>query len=88
MHFQTEDSFSPNDAKFQRSVLSYLLSLSPSLTLSNTFGWGPLHHAAVHGHTEVCRALLAAGADVRAANRLGARAVDMAAASGHVSTVK
>lgn len=47
-------------------------------------GWTPLQYAAVGGHVEIIRIMLAAGADVHATNEDGASAACVAAAYGHV----
>ena len=54
----------------------------------NTVGWTALHHACFHGHNDVVAVLLKASAKLSRRNHLGATAMDMAAASGHVSTLK
>ena len=54
----------------------------------NTLGWTALHHACFHGHNDVIAVLLGASAKLSRQNHLGATALDLAAASGHVSTIQ
>ena len=51
-------------------------------------GWAPLHDAAQLGSLACLRALLAAGADVDAANSRGATALFLAAGKGHEGCVR
>ncbi len=79
-------------ANDQRDVLRLLLSSGADPALGNSSGWTPLHHACLHGHSDAARALIdAAGAGagaVHARNRFGATPLHVAAAGGHLSTVK
>jgi ankyrin repeat protein len=53
-----------------------------------TTGWGALHHAAYHGHTEIGRALLDAGAIVEAEGRFPGTPITQAARMGHADFVR
>ena len=62
-------------------VIMILAGTSPALS-------GALHMAAQEGHTEIVKALLAAGAAVNAKDQEGRTALDLAAQEGHTETVK
>ena len=54
----------------------------------STTGWCALHHAAYHGHTEIGRLLLDAGAVVNAEGRYPGQPIAQAARMGHVDFVR
>jgi len=51
-------------------------------------GFTPLHHAAIHGHTEAAELLLQHGADVNAKSRLGRTPLTLALQNKHVETAE
>jgi len=83
-------------ANDQREVIRVLLAANKgggggeaAAAAAHSYGWTPLHHAAVHGHTEACELLLKHDSSiVNLKNRYGATPLNVATAGGHLSTVK
>ena len=70
-------------------MVKYLIySRHVDVNQCNDIGWSALHHACVNGHTAVCDVLIRAGANVKTRNKFGASPLNVAVASGHLSTVK
>jgi len=70
-----------------RFLMDLPIGADPCAARGNNFT--PLHAAAMHGHTEVCETLLAAGADVNAqTNPQGYAPLHSAAFAGHVETIR
>jgi len=76
-------------ANDQRDVLKTLLSFGADSRMANKCGWTPLHHSAIHGHTEICEMLLSKDNGlINLRNRFGSSPLNVAVAGGHLSTVK
>lgn len=58
------------------------------LDVKNQEGYGPLHDAAINGHLEIAKALLARGADANARGAIGLTPLHFAAQSGSAPIVK
>ena len=54
----------------------------------NNTGWSSLHHAAYHGHKEICKVLQQNGAKLHQENHFGASSLHVAAARGHISVLR
>jgi len=69
-------------------VRHLLRTVPGAVAATNRGGATALHCAADEGHAEICRVLLAAGADVDARAEEGSTPLHYAAYKGHVETVK
>ena len=54
----------------------------------NNTGWSSLHHAAYYGHYDTCRILVENGAKLDIQNHLGATALHVGVARGHINVVR
>ena len=63
-------------------MVTYLTEVSCDLQKADLHGTVPLHMAALHGHLDVVRALVAAGAEKDYADHHGAVPLHMAALNG------
>ena len=69
--------------------MKYLVRKGADVSLANTTGWNPLHHAAFHGHTRIVKFLLREGkADPLVKNNYGASALNIAVSGGYQSIIK
>ena len=66
----------PNN--FLNTVKYLVEEQGADVNLPDSWGYAPLHFAAVRGDNELIQYLVSKGADVNAVNRLGQSAVDMA----------
>lgn len=79
-----QDVFSSGDVK----AVEALLSARPEmLRWQDPLGGGPLHVAAMEGHTDVARLVLARGADVNGTDEAGYAPLHHAALEGHTDVV-
>ena len=54
----------------------------------NNTGWSSLHHATYYGHYDTCRILVENGAKLDIQNHLGATALHVGVARGHITVVR
>lgn len=71
-----------------RVVVELFLRAGMNPDAASVYGWTPLMHAALSGHTGVARTLIHGGASVNAKGDEGFTALSLAVGGGHLKTVR
>ena len=83
IHAVSSGGIDAADGKEMAEALDLIISAGADVNQRTESGWSPLHQAAYFGYMEMARALVARGADIRAATSTGRTAISLAEQEGH-----
>ena len=84
----SQEAFIAGVEDSDRVVVELFLRAGMNPDAASVYGWTPLMHAALSGHTRIARTLIHGGASVNAKGDEGFTALSLAVGSGHMKTVR